>query len=215
MPAAALVESRRSIAGGEQLQPWQRSFVAHFRATTATSYGGVRLLLADEVGVGKTLSLGACALATAILDPGPILILCPANLAKNWQAELQQHLGIPSAVWLSTQKRWLLNSEGELFGRGVEDVVRCPFRIGIVSTGLLTADSTERALLLERGRFALVILDEAHKARRSRGLGVREPEANNLLDFMLAVARRHATCSWGRRRRFRPTSANSGTSSKS
>jgi hypothetical protein len=42
--------------GGEQLQPWRRSFVTLFLEHREI-YGKARLLLADEVGVGKTLSL--------------------------------------------------------------------------------------------------------------------------------------------------------------
>ena len=60
MPAAALAESP-IYRGGEQLQPWQRSFVTMFMRHRET-YGAARLLLADEVGVGKTLSLAAAAI---------------------------------------------------------------------------------------------------------------------------------------------------------
>ena len=57
LPAAALAEAP-IYRGGEQLQPWQRSFVTTFLKHRET-YGKARLLLADEVGVGKTLSLAA------------------------------------------------------------------------------------------------------------------------------------------------------------
>ena len=43
--------------------------------------------------------------------------------------------------------------------------------------------------LLER-KYGTVILDEAHRARRRGGLGKREKEPNNLLDFMLKVGSR-------------------------
>ena len=54
LPAAVLAESP-IYRGGEQLQPWQRAFVAMFLKHRET-YGKTRLLLADEVGLGKTLS---------------------------------------------------------------------------------------------------------------------------------------------------------------
>src|SRR5207247_178711 len=73
--------------------------------------------------------------------------------------------------------------------RGAEDIVRCPFRIAIVSTGLIFHDSDERQFLLER-KFGTVILDEAHKARRRGGLGEKKEESNNLLDFMLRIGPR-------------------------
>jgi SNF2 family DNA or RNA helicase len=68
------------------------------------TYGKARLLLADEVGVGKTLSLGASAMISVLLDDGPVLILCPSTLTLQWQVELADKLGIPSAVWSSTKK---------------------------------------------------------------------------------------------------------------
>lgn len=187
LPGAALVESP-IYRGGEQLQPWQRSFVTMFLQHREV-YGNSRMLLADEVGLGKTLSLAASALVSALLDDGPVLILCPSTLTLQWQVELSDKLGIPSAVWSSTKKVWL-DPYGHLVKtRGPEDIVRCPFRIAVVSTGLIFHDSEERRYLLER-KYGTVILDEAHRARRRGGLGEKKDEPNNLLDFMLRIGPR-------------------------
>jgi len=187
LPAAALAESP-IYRGGEQLQPWQRSFVTMFLQHRET-YGKARLLLADEVGVGKTLSLAASAMISALLGDGPVLILCPSTLTVQWQVELSDKLGIPSAVWASTKKVWLDPKGHVIKTRGAEDITRCPFRIAIVSTGLIFHDSSERGYLLER-KYGTVVLDEAHKARRRGGLGQRKEEPNNLLDFMLKIGPR-------------------------
>ncbi|RWO93811.1 MAG: DEAD/DEAH box helicase [Mesorhizobium sp.] len=187
LPAAALAESP-IYRGGEQLQPWQRSFVTMFLQHRET-YGKVRLLLADEVGVGKTLSLAASAMISALLDDGPVLILCPSTLTLQWQIELADKLGIPSAVWLSAKKVWIDPKGHIIKTRGPEDIARCPFRIAIVSTGLIFHDSDERRYLLER-KYGTVVLDEAHKARRRGGLGQKKEEPNNLLDFMLRIGTR-------------------------
>src|SRR5690606_34076125 len=77
---------------------------------------------------------------------------------------------------------------------GPKDIVRCPYTIGIVSTGLVFQQGThvpgrECAELLKM-KFGMVILDEAHKARRTRALNDPEGEPNNLLSFMMAIARR-------------------------
>jgi superfamily II DNA or RNA helicase len=187
LPAAALAESP-IYRGGEKLQPWQRSFVTMFLHHRET-YGEARLLLADEVGVGKTLSLAASAMVAALLGDGPVLILCPSTLTVQWQVELWDKLGIPSAVWSSNKKVWL-DPKGHLIKtRGAEDIVRCPFRIAIVSTGLIFHDTSERQYLLER-KYGTVVLDEAHRARRRGGLGQRKQEPNNLLDFMLNIGPR-------------------------
>ncbi len=187
LPAAALAESP-IYRGGEQLQPWQRAFVALFLQHRET-YGKVRLLLADEVGLGKTLSLAASAMVAALLEDGPVLVLCPSTLTLQWQVELTDKLGIPSAVWSSTKKVWIDPKGHVIKTRGPEDIARCPFRIAIVSTGLIFHASEERRYLLER-RYGTLVLDEAHRARRRGTLGRTEPEPNNLLDFMLRAAPR-------------------------
>ena len=58
---AALVESPM-YREGLSLQPWQRAFVTEC-VKHRRWFGAVRLLLADEVGLGKTLSLGKGAAA--------------------------------------------------------------------------------------------------------------------------------------------------------
>jgi SNF2 family DNA or RNA helicase len=185
VPEAALAETP-IYRGGEQLQPWQRSFVSIFMRHREL-YGKARLLLADEVGVGKTLSLAASAMISALLDEKPVLILCPSTLTFQWQVELKDKLGIPSAVWSSNKKVWIDQNEQIIKTRGAEDVARCPFKIGIVSTGLIFHDTKER-VALKRMRFGTIVLDEAHKARRSGGVGPNANEPNNLLAFMLEIA---------------------------
>lgn len=184
LPAAALAESP-IYRGGEQLEPWQRSFVTMFLQHRET-YGKVRLLLADEVGVGKTLSLAASAMMSALLKDGPVLILCPSTLQFQWQIELLDKLGIPSAVWSSAKKEWIDPKGHIIKTRGAVDVKHCPFSIAIVSTGLIVHGSDECQSLLER-KYGTVVLDEAHKARCGGGPGDKRDKPNNLLDFMLLV----------------------------
>lgn len=188
LPGAAFAETP-IYRGGEQLQPWQRSFVTTFLEHRQT-YGRVRLLLADEVGLGKTLSTAGAAILAALLGDGPVLVLCPSTLTLQWQTELLDQLGIPSAVWHSNRKVWL-DPRGHLIRtRGVEDVANCPYQIAIVSTGLIVHESPERDVLLGR-KYGTVILDEAHKARRKGGIGAKGAfTPNNLLEFMRDIALR-------------------------
>ena len=49
----------------------------------------VRMLIADDVGIGKTIE--ACLIARELLDRGEIrrlTVLCPPHLAEQWQREL-------------------------------------------------------------------------------------------------------------------------------
>jgi len=190
---AALIESPL-YREGQQLQPWQRGFLTeclrHYRL-----YGTVRLLLADEVGLGKTLSLATAALTLCLLadkDHGPrrpVVIFAPATLTEQWQTEMLDKLGIQTARWDTVRKVWLDTDERAISPTGREQIARCPLRIGIVSTGLMMRDSLEKEHLLGL-RFGVVILDEAHKARTRKGFGRDAGTPNELLAFMLEVAAR-------------------------
>eukprot|EP01037_Dinobryon_pediforme_P017817 gene17817-18044_t len=188
---AALVETNL-YRGGEQLMPWQQAFVGLF-VQHREVYGQVRLLLADEVGVGKTLSLAGSALVSVLMNDGPVLILCPATLTIQWQMELKDKLNLPSAVWLSGQKAWQLDpDEQPMPSIGAEGILKCPRQIAIVSTGLIVHMTEERRLLKNK-KFGLLILDEAHRAHRARGAKSKSSEdrkANNLLEFMKEAAGR-------------------------
>lgn len=191
VPAAAMAESP-IYRGGEQLQPWQRSFVTMFLQHRET-YGKARLLLADEVGVGKTLSMATSALVSVLLEDGPILILAPSTLTTQWQIEMMDKLGVPSAVWSSQKKVWL-GVEGQMLSaRGDASAIKkCPHKIAIVSTGLIMHqksgnDFIKEAGLLLKNKYGTVILDEAHKARVQGGLGEKAKQPNNLLSFMRII----------------------------
>jgi len=88
---------------------------------------------------------------------------------------------------MSNRKVWLDPNGHVIKTRGAEDIARCPFQIGIVSTGLIFHGAPEADALAER-RFGTVVLDEAHRARRARGITVKGDEPNNLLKFMRKIA---------------------------
>ena len=190
---AALVESPL-YREGLSLQPWQQGFITeslrHYR-----NHGIVRLLLADEVGLGKTLSLATAALALCLLGDKeqkvrrPVVIFAPATLCEQWQTEMIDKLGIPCARWETQKKAWLDHDERIISPSGREQIAKCPLRIGIVSTGLMVRDSLEKQYLLGL-RFGLLILDEAHKARSRQGFGRDAGTPNELLAFMRDIASR-------------------------
>ena len=190
---AALIESPL-YREGQQLQPWQQGFLTECLRHQRL-YGTVRLLLADEVGLGKTLSLATAALTLCLLsdkDNGPrrpVVIFAPATLTEQWQTEMLDKLGIPTARWDTVGKVWLDADERVLSPAGREQIAHCPLRIGIVSTGLMMRDSLEKQYLLGM-RFGVVILDEAHKARTRQGFGKEAGTPNELLAFMREIAAR-------------------------
>lgn len=190
---AALIESPL-YREGQQLQPWQQGFLTECLRHQRL-YGTVRLLLADEVGLGKTLSLATAALTLCLLSDKengprrPVVIFAPATLTEQWQTEMLDKLGIPTARWDTVGKVWLDAEERVISPAGREQIARCPLRIGIVSTGLMMRDSLEKQHLLGM-HFGVVILDEAHKARTRQGFGKEAGTPNELLAFMREVAAR-------------------------
>jgi superfamily II DNA or RNA helicase len=136
--------------------------------------------------------MAAAALVLSLLDDKPVLILAPATLIWQWQEELEDKLGIPAAVWSTQKKCWLDSERRPLTQKGDPSfAAKCPWRIGIVSTGLIINgdDAGERGALAKKS-FGVVIVDEAHKARAARGMQGRDPaKPNNLLQFLRGVAR--------------------------
>ncbi|MGH7085799.1 MAG: SNF2-related protein, partial [Acetobacteraceae bacterium] len=190
VPAEAVLAERPIYKGGQILRSWQKRFVQTCIEDWRL-YGQARYLIADDVGLGKTLSMAAAALVLSMLDDRPILILAPATLIWQWQEELEDKLGIPAAVWSTQKKCWLDGERRALSQRGEPaQIARCPWRIGIVSTGLIVNgdDAAERGALKGKS-FGVVILDEAHKARMARDARGREAaRPNNLLQFLRQVA---------------------------
>lgn len=166
----------------------QKAFIK--RAFEAHRAGGARFVLADQVGLGKTVQLGLAAKLMALTDEQPILILAPRPLLEQWQGELWSLLAFPSAIWNGRQ--WV-DENGVVYpDTGFDGLRRCPRRAGIVSTGLIKRQS-DGAAILESLRYGCVIVDEAHHARR-QNLGENRrnepPRPNNLLKFLLRVGAR-------------------------
>jgi hypothetical protein len=188
----AILAERPIYKGGQILRSWQKRFVQTCVEDWKLN-GKARYLIADDVGLGKTLSMAAAALVLSLLDDRPVLILAPATLIWQWQEELEDKLGIPAAVWSTQKKCWLDAERRTLTQKGdPEFVAKCPWRIGMVSTGLIVNgdDKGERGALAKKS-FGVIILDEAHKARAQRETrgGQTTVKSNNLLEFMRKAAR--------------------------
>jgi superfamily II DNA or RNA helicase len=161
-----------------------RVFEAHQRPQ------GARFVLADMVGLGKTLQLTLSAMLMALQGDKPILVLAPKTLLKQWQDEMVELLDMPSAIWDSQKKQWVDENEIAHPAGNHKGIKNCPRRVGIVSQGLITHQS-EAADYLKKQSYECVIVDEAHKARRRNRAPFRateRPEANNLMKFLLEIS---------------------------
>lgn len=146
--------------------------------------GGARLLLADQVGLGKTVQLSMAAKLISLYDDKPVLVIVPKTLMFQWRDELKALLNIPSAVW--TGRYWVDENDYAYPADSSKAILKCPRTFGIVSQGLITRKS-ESAELLKSLRFSCVILDEAHRARRknlNKDPDKYKAQANNLLAFL-------------------------------
>lgn len=147
-----------------------------------------RYVLADQVGLGKTVQLALSAQLMALYGNKPILILAPKTLLWQWQGEMLSLLDMPSAVW--NGKQWVDENGIEYPINGPENIRRCPRRVGLVSQGLVTRGS-EAVEYLKTMNYECIIVDEAHRARR-RNLGPNKenenPDANNLYAFLREIS---------------------------
>lgn len=149
---------------------------------------GARYILADQVGLGKTIQLAMSAQLMALYGDKPILIIVPKTLIWQWQDEMNTLLDMPSAVW--NGKVWVDENGFEYPNRGLEDIKKCPRRVGIISQGLIVAKSPIIEHLLSKD-YECIIVDEAHRARRKNlgeGKEHLSPDPNNLYEFLLEAS---------------------------
>jgi hypothetical protein len=115
----------------------------------------VRLLIADDVGIGKTVE--ACLIARELLDRGEIqriAVLCPPQLAEQWQSELRDKFHIDAELVLpGTVTRLEKHCR---VGESLFDIY--PFVV--VSIDFIKSDRRRGDFL--RACPELVIVDEAH-----------------------------------------------------
>ena len=115
----------------------------------------VRLLIADDVGVGKTIE--ACLIVRELLDRGEITrfaVLSPPQLAEQWQHELEQKFHLEAELVLPSTVKKL--EKGLSVGESLFE--RYPYVI--VSTDYIK--STRRCDEFIRTCPQCVIVDEAH-----------------------------------------------------
>lgn len=193
--AAAAIET--PVYRREQgLWPHQKYFAR--LALERHRLGGARLVLADQVGLGKTIQLAMAALLMALDDADglPILVLAPKPLLQQWQDEMMELLQLPSARW--NGRAWVDENDLEYPADGIKSLGKCPRRIGLVSQGLVVRGLPEALQQLLSLRYTCVIVDESHRARRRKVPKVdatpdevdERAEPNKLMAFLKEIGPR-------------------------
>ena len=127
-----------------------------------------RLLIADEVGVGKTIEAAIILMelqARQFFLPNEVnLILCPAALAGKWQHELGTKFGLEASILSAAGVRGWVHKL-ETYGRLSYGELLC-----IGSLQGLRSEESQNALdrCFDLGlRIGLLVVDEAHHARNT------------------------------------------------
>ena len=128
-----------------------------------------RILLADEVGLGKTLEAGA--IIKRILDTNKnsrICILTPKNVSRQWLDEMWSRFGLNFSLLVTNPKRFLTADEREIKILDDENPFDKPGCDLIIASWHYARGTRNRdqEILNTTKFFDLVVIDEAHAARR-------------------------------------------------
>lgn len=145
-----------------------------------------KLLIADEVGLGKTIEAGLL-LRQAWLSGRAkrILIMAPKAVCRQWQVELREKFNLNWPIYDGTRLSWYrsVGLPADRHERLVEGNTWHKEPCVIVSSHLVRRRTRAPELLLAE-HYDLVILDEAHHARRKGAGGVAQKGPNLLLRLM-------------------------------
>ncbi len=150
-PSSSLEALSRSIAGARvDLNPHQVD-AALFAVRSPLSRG---VLLADEVGLGKTIEAGLVLSQRWAERRRRILLVLPATLRTQWAAELEEKFFLPSVVldgrtWKRMKKEGATNPFDQ-----PDRIVSCSYHF-----------AANRGDALSRVPWDLVVIDEAHRLR--------------------------------------------------
>ncbi|RJQ28694.1 DEAD/DEAH box helicase [Candidatus Parcubacteria bacterium] len=111
-------------------------------------------ILADEVGLGKTIEAGLVLSQKWAERKRKILLILPSSLRKQWNAELQEKFFLPSII-LETKSFNQYVKDGNLNPFDQEDVVViCSYHF-----------ARSKSSYIKQTKWDIVVIDEAHRLR--------------------------------------------------
>jgi len=110
-------------------------------------------LLADEVGLGKTIEAGLVLSQKWAERKRRVLIITPSNLRKQWHRELQEKFFLPCRI-LETKSYNAAVRQGNVRPFEGSDIVICSYQF-----------ARSKAAEISLMRWDLVVIDEAHRLR--------------------------------------------------
>lgn len=149
-PSDSLEKLAGAVAGAQvDLNPHQVD-AALFAFNSPLSKGA---LLADEVGLGKTIEAGLVLSQKWAERKRCILIIVPSNLRKQWHQELSEKFFLPCRI-LETKSYNLAVRQGKFRPFEGEDIVICSYQF-----------ARNKATDVANAAWDLVVMDEAHRLR--------------------------------------------------
>ena len=189
---AAIAAAARMARGGARVgeataavEPWPHQLRAFERL-----YAGrpPRLLIADEVGLGKTVQAGMLLRQSWLAGRAKrILILAPKAVTRQWQAELREKFNLNWPIY--DGERLVRYPSPALNGAHARDVERARWSAepAVIASSQTVRREERAAELLVAEPWDLVVLDEAHHARRRAPGSERDRRPNALLALMRAL----------------------------
>jgi ERCC4-related helicase len=110
-------------------------------------------ILADEVGLGKTIEAGLVLAQKWTEGRRRILVITPANLRKQWSQELQEKFYLPTVIL-----------EARNYNKMAKEGARRPFeqKVLVICSFQFAARHAEELIVIP---WDLVVIDEAHRLR--------------------------------------------------
>jgi superfamily II DNA or RNA helicase len=153
-----------------------------------------RLLIADEVGLGKTVQAGLL-LRQAWLSGRArrMLVMAPASVLKQWQRELREKFGLDWPIYSGKSLDWQpTRFRPAGLSKPVDRSSWTAEPFVLVSSHLMRRLDRHKDLL-EAEPYDLVVLDEAHHARTRRensSSGGERLRPNTLMQLMQQLRQR-------------------------
>ena len=148
-----------------------------------------KLLIADEVGLGKTIEAGLLLRQSWLAGRVKrILILAPKAVLKQWQVELREKFNLNWPIYDGRRLVWYPSPAWHGRNERVVDPHRWHREPVVIASSQLMRRRDRSAELLEGAEpWDLVVLDEAHHARRRAAGSQQEGGPNALLRLMLRL----------------------------
>jgi len=145
----------------------------------------VRMLIADDVGVGKTIEAGL--IAREFVDRGEVgrlAVICPPYLCDQWQEELKNKFNLDAVIIRSNT---LAALERALPHEGMS--VFQFYRNIIVSIDYVKGDKVREAFLVNSPE--MIIVDEAHGCAKPGGLAPSQQKRHEFIRRLSELPEKH------------------------